>query len=117
MPDHEKLNYLEFPASDLESTKQFFTEVFNWKFTDYGPEYTSFDNQGLEGGFYQSDKFSRSENGSALAIFYSNDLQSTLDKIEKAGGEIIQPVFNFPGGKRFHFTEPSGNEFAVWSEQ
>jgi len=113
---HEKMNYVEFPARDLAATKAFFESVFGWSFTDYGSEYTAFENQGLDGGFFQADLASSTENGAALIVFYSNQLEATLAKIEKAGGSIIKPIFSFPGGRRFHFTEPSGNEFAVWSE-
>ena len=113
---HEKINYVELPAKDLAATKAFFQSVFGWSFVDYGPEYTAFSDQGLDGGFFQSDLASSSEKGAALIIFYSNQLEATLAKVEKAGGSIVKPIFSFPGGRRFHFTEPSGNEFAVWSE-
>ena len=116
MNQHEKINYVEFPAKDLAGTKTFFQSVFGWSFVDYGPEYTAFSDQGLDGGFFQSDLASSSEKGAALIIFYSNQLEATLAKVEKAGGSIVKPIFSFPGGRRFHFTEPSGNEFAVWSE-
>ena len=113
---HEKMNYIEFPAKDLAGTKDFFESAFGWSFVDYGPEYTAFSDQGLDGGFFQSDLASSSEKGAALIIFYSNQLEATLAKVEKAGGVIVKPIYSFPGGRRFHFTEPSGNEFAVWSE-
>jgi len=113
---HEKINYVELPAKDLLATKAFFQSVFGWSFVDYGPEYTAFSDQGLDGGFFQSDLASSSEKGAALIIFYSNQLEATLAKVEKAGGVIVKPIYSFPGGRRFHFTEPSGNEFAVWSE-
>ncbi|EGR0395081.1 VOC family protein [Vibrio vulnificus] len=113
MNQHEKLNYVEFAAKDLESTKAFFSKVFGWEFVDYGPEYAAFSNEGLDGGFERS---SRTESGGALLVFYSSDIEATLDKVVKNGGEIIRPIFEFPGGCRFHFVEPSGNEFAVWSE-
>jgi len=116
MSTHEKIDYVEFPAKDLKSTKQFFTKVFGWKFTDYGPEYCDFSNEGINGGFYKSDKKATTETGSALVIFYSKDLEATQKKVEDAGGNIVKEIFSFPGGRRFHFTEPSGNEFAVWSE-
>ena len=116
MNQHEKMNYVEFPAKDLTATKAFFESVFGWSFTDYGPDYTAFEGQGLDGGFFQSDLTSSTEKGAALIVFYSGQLETTLAKIEKAGGSIIKPIFSFPGGRRFHFTEPSGNEFAVWSE-
>lgn len=116
MNEHEKINYVEFPAKDIEAVKTFFRTVFGWKFTDYGPEYTAFSNEGLEGGFYKSGLSSTTENGSSLIVFYSNNLEQTKAKIESAGGVIIKPVFSFPGGRRFHFTDPNGNEYAVWSD-
>jgi hypothetical protein len=116
MSTHEKLNYVEFPARDLEATKAFFEQVFGWSFVDYGPTYTAFSDQGLDGGFYKSERKSTTEQGAALLVFYSETLEETLDKVTRAGGTIIKPIFSFPGGRRFHFTEPSGNEFAVWSE-
>ncbi len=93
MPAHEKLNYVEFPAQDLAQTRTFFQQVFNWQFSDYGPEYTAFDNQGLEGGFYQSPLAASTNNGSALLVFYSEQLEQTQEKIKTAGGEIIKPIF------------------------
>ena len=113
---HEKMNYVELPAKDLAGTKAFFESVFGWSFVDYGPEYTAFENQGLDGGFFQSDLAASTEKGAALIVFYSNQLEATLAKVEKAGGSILRPIYSFPGGRRFHFTEPSGNEFAVWGE-
>jgi predicted enzyme related to lactoylglutathione lyase len=113
---HEKMNYVELPAKDLAATKAFFQSVFGWSFTDYGPEYTAFEDQGLDGGFFQSDLASSTEKGAALIVFYSDQLEVTLVKVQKAGGSILKPIYSFPGGRRFHFTEPSGNEFAVWGE-
>lgn len=117
MSNQEKINYIELPAIDIPATKAFFEEVFNWTFTDYGDEYTAFTEERLEGGFYQSDKKSSTENGAALIIFYTDDLEASERKIRKAGGRIIKPIFSFPGGRRFHFTEPSGNELSVWSDK
>jgi predicted enzyme related to lactoylglutathione lyase len=116
MNEHEKINYVEFPAKDIAATKNFFSSVFGWQFTDYGPEYTAFSNAGLEGGFYKADLNASSEKGGALIVFYSEALESTQAKIEGAGGSIIKPIFSFPGGRRFHFTDPNGNEYAVWSD-
>lgn len=113
---HEKLNYVEFPAKDLEATKEFFQTVFDWKFTDYGPEYTAFANAGLNGGFFKADLHSSTQNGAALLVFYSKNLENTLVKVTNAGGTLVRSTFSFPGGRRFHFAEPSGNEFAVWSD-
>jgi len=117
MNDHEKINYVEFPASDLSATKSFFEAVFRWTFQDFGPDYTAFSNAGLEGGFFRSDHCSKTESGSALIVFYSDRLEDTKRKIEVAGGTIVKAIFSFPGGRRFHFVEPSGNEFAVWSDK
>ena len=116
MNEHEKINYVEFPARDIEATKTFFIKAFGWSFVDYGPEYTAFSNEGLDGGFFKSDLAASTENGSALIVFYSQDLETTQSKIESAGGSIIKPIFSFPGGRRFHFEDPSDNEFAVWSD-
>lgn len=113
---HGKLNYVEYAAVDLQSTKAFFENAFGWSFVDYGPEYSAFSGQGLDGGFFQAPMCSSTAHGAALLVFYSNNLEDTLLKVSAAGGEIIKPIFTFPGGRRFHFTEPSGNEFAVWSD-
>ena len=116
MNEHEKINYVEFPAKDIEATKAFFKEVFDWSFEDFGPEYTAFSNEGLDGGFYKSELNASTENGSALIVFYSKELEKTQSKIMDAGGEIVKSIFSFPGGRRFHFGDPNGNEYAVWSD-
>jgi len=117
MNKHEKINYVEFSAKDLDATKAFFAKVFGWTFVDYGPDYTAFSDQGLDGGFFRSQLSASTENGSALVVFYSESLEETLTKVETAGGVIVKPIFSFPGGRRFQFLEPSGNEFAVWSDR
>lgn len=111
------INYLEMPASDLNETKQFFSTVFGWAFIDYGPEYMAIANAGIDGGFFKSDKASTTRNGSVLVVLYSSELETTLAKVQAAGGQVIQDIFAFPGGRRFHFTDPNGNEYAVWSEK
>ena len=116
MPEHEKINYVEFPARDLSATKAFFEAAFGWSFVDYGPTYTAFSDEGLDGGFYESDRAASTEHGSALVVFYSARLEETQRNVERAGGRIVKPIFSFPGGRRFHFADPSGNEFAVWSD-
>ena len=117
MNKHEKINYVEFPAKDLQATRMFFTQVFGWSFQDFGPDYIAASGQGIDAGFYKADLSSSTSNGAALIVFYSQAIEATQDKIIKAGGVIIKPIFAFPGGRRFHFTEPSGNEFAVWSDK
>ena len=116
MSQYEKLNYVEFPAKNIPATKLFFEKAFGWSFEDFGPDYTAFSDQGIDGGFYQSDLTSTAENGSALLVLLSNNLERSQFNVELAGGEITKPIFSFPGGRRFHFIEPSGNEFAVWSK-
>lgn len=116
MKEHEKINYIEFSTRHISKTKEFFTAVFKWDFTDYGDVYTAFSNEGIDGGFYKDDNKPVNKGGCALVVFYSNHLGETQKKIEDAGGEIVKAIFEFPGGKRFHFSEPGGNEFAVWSD-
>jgi hypothetical protein len=116
MNNHKKINYLEFPATDIEATKTFFTDVFAWSFVDYGPDYVAFSDAGIEGGFAKSDIAATTANGSVLVVLYSKQLKQTQSDIETAGGLIIKPIYSFPGGYRFHFTDPNGNEFSVWSE-
>jgi predicted enzyme related to lactoylglutathione lyase len=117
MTEHEKLTYVEFPSRSLPKTKAFFEEVFGWSFKDYGPDYCSFSDQGLDGGFFKSELSSSTGNGAALLVFYSRDLEGTLGKVLKAGGKLTKPIFAFPGGRRFHFSEPGGNELGVWSDK
>jgi hypothetical protein len=113
---NNKINYIEIPAKDIKATKVFFSKVFGWSFVDYGPDYCSFGGQGVDGGFFKSDLVVSTKNGSPLIVLYNNSLETTLEIIEKAGGQIVKPIFSFPGGRRFHFSDPNGNEFAVWSE-
>lgn len=113
---HNKINYIEFAAHDLEKTKAFFNRVFGWEFTDYGLEYTAFESRGIDCGFYKADLKSTTASGGALVVFYSENLEETERKIKNAGGIIAKEIFSFPGGRRFHFVEPSGNEIAVWSD-
>ncbi len=112
-----KIDYVEFPSRDLESSKRFFSQVFGWEFVDYGPDYVAFTKAGLEGGFYRAELETSTRHGSALVVIYSDNLQATQNDIEAAGGEIVKAIFSFPGGRRFHFSDPNGNEYAVWSDQ
>ena len=116
MPNHEKIDYVELPSRDLAATKRFFAQVFGWEFVDYGPGYVAFSGAGLDGGFHASEQVASTDSGSALVVFYSDALEDTLAKVVAAGGEVVKPVFDFPGGRRFHFVEPGGSEFAVWAE-
>lgn len=116
MSDHHHINYVELAASDLAQTKVFFNDVFGWSFTDYGPDYTTFSQSGLEGGFYRAELSGLQSQGSALVVLYSDNLEQTQVAVEQAGGTIAKAIFDFPGGRRFHFIEPSGNELAVWTK-
>lgn len=111
---NNQINYVEFKTNNLITVKQFYQQAFGWTFTDYGPTYTAFEKGGLEGGFELTTEVI--VNG-ALVILYHSDLETCLQTVEKAGGEISKPIFSFPGGRRFHFKDPSGNELAVWSDQ
>ncbi|WP_207425807.1 VOC family protein [Pedobacter sp. SYSU D00535] len=108
------INYVEFRAGDLQEIKIFYKKAFDWNFIDYGPNYIAFSESGLEGGFEQSGE--HVVNG-ALVILYHEDLILVRDKILQAGGRISKEIFAFPGGRRFHFLDPSGNELAVWSDK
>jgi len=114
MSRNEKLNYVEFPAKDIMATKQFFEQAFGWTFEDFGPDYTAFSDQGIDGGFYRSQLTATTTQGTALLVLLSENLAQTQANVEAAGGNISQAIFSFPGGRRFHFIEPSGNELAVW---
>lgn len=117
MSRHEKIDYVEFAAEDMAATKAFFTAVFGWAFTDYGEDYADSPDGGIMTGFFKAPLKSTSATGGALLTFYSADLEATQAKVEAAGGQVIKPIFPFPGGRRFQFLEPSGNECAVWSDQ
>jgi predicted enzyme related to lactoylglutathione lyase len=106
------IDYIEFPATDLSATKAFYEKVFGWEFVDYGPEYTSFKDGRLAGGF----KKGQSVREGALIVIYVEDLPAAEQRVKAAGGKITTETFSFPGGSRFHFTDPNGNELAVWHE-
>ena len=108
------INYVEFKAHDLEKIKEFYQQAFSWVFTDYGPTYVAFDESGLQGGFELTEE--PIVNGT-LVVLYHEDLKESISNIKEAGGKISVDIFSFPGGKRFHFVDPSGNELAVWSDK
>jgi len=108
------INFVEFKAKDLEKIKKFYNKSFDWTFTDYGPTYTAFSDSGLEGGFEKTEY--EIMNG-ALVVLYHTNLDLIKNKIIKSGGEISKDIFSFPGGRRFHFIDPAGNELAVWSDK
>ena len=106
------IQYIELQSVDFEATKKFYAEAFEWTFTDWGDEYISFENAGTDGGFSKVDETS---GGGALVILFHHDLEKALENVTKAGAVISKNIFSFPGGRRFHFLDPSGNELAIWS--
>jgi predicted enzyme related to lactoylglutathione lyase len=114
MSSHHQISYLEFTAGDLQQVKKFYSEAFAWKFTDYGPEYVAFNDGSLDGGFAMGEALPIT---APLAILYSENLEESLNTVKSCGGVITKSIFAFPGGRRFHFTDPGGNELAIWSDK
>lgn len=108
---HQQVQYIEFLSKDVQQAAAFYNKSFGWKFTDYGPDYSSFEGDYVDGGFTTGEPV----NGTVLVILYSNDLVATKQQVIDAGGAIVKDIFEFPGGKRFHFTDKDGYELAVWS--
>lgn len=117
MPVDRRINYVELPASDLEAVKAFYAEAFGWAFTDYGPDYVAFNDGAFDGGFFRAPLSSNTANGAALVVLHADDLEAMLDAVTAAGGRVLKPIFAFPGGRRFHFADPAGNELAIWSDR
>lgn len=111
--NNNHINYIEFKGTDLKAIEEFYTAVFDWKFTWYGEGYIAFENSGVLGGFMKTDQ--PIVNG-VLVVLYHQQIETVLAKVKAHGGVVTQDIFSFPGGKRFQFTDPSGNELAVWSE-
>jgi len=107
------INYIEFNVADIARTKEFYDKAFGWTFTDYGPGYCEFSDGHMKGGFNAGGPVTL---GGPLVVLYGADLTNVLDGVVAAGGQVVKPIFDFPGGKRFHFTDPDGYELAVWSE-
>jgi predicted enzyme related to lactoylglutathione lyase len=112
MREDGKIDYVELPGADLPATKAFYRGAFGWTFIDYGPTYAAF-SEGLDGGF-QADATEQA--GKPIVVLYAQDLKAMLAKVRAGGGVVVRPIYSFPGGRRFHFRDPSGNELAVWSE-
>lgn len=109
-----RIDYVEFSARDIPRTKGFYSAIFGWKFEDYGPEYTSFHDGRIAGGF---DASPGAKTGGALVVIYTNDIEAMQRKVIEAGGKIVKPIFEFPGGRRFHFADPNGHELAIWTDK
>jgi predicted enzyme related to lactoylglutathione lyase len=116
--NHHKIHYIELTAADMARAKQFDSTVFGWQFKDWGPEYIDFapESGGIAGGFRLRKPEETSGSAAPLIVLYSKDLKATETAIVAAGGAIVVPTFEFPGGRRFHFSDGVGNVLAVWSE-
>jgi uncharacterized protein len=113
---HHEIDYIEFGVTDMAQSKRFYAEAFGWEFNDYGPGYAGI--QKRQGGEIGGLRLQSSVTaGGPLVILYSDDLGTSVAKVREAGGRITQEIFEFPGGRRFHFNDPSGNELAVWSDK
>jgi hypothetical protein len=110
---HHAIDYIEFVVTDMAQAKRFYEAAFGWRFNDYGPDYAGIQKQGGEAGGLRLE--AEVSTGGPLVILYSNNLDTTLTRVREAGGRITKEPFGFPGGRRFHFLDPSGNELAVWS--
>ncbi|MEY2881036.1 MAG: hypothetical protein RLZZ15_3416 [Verrucomicrobiota bacterium] len=113
--NHLRLDYVEFATRDLAATKKFLADAFGWTLTDYGPDYASFADGRLTGGLVADPAAPAKTN--PLVIIFAADLEAAEARVTSAGGRLTKPAFEFPGGRRFHFTEPSGLELAVWSDR
>ncbi|MEY2562552.1 MAG: uncharacterized protein QOH88_745 [Verrucomicrobiota bacterium] len=110
------IDYIEMPSSDLAATKNFFTQLFGWSFQDYGPDYCAFDDGRTTGGFFSSETTASVAAGSPLIVFHHPELEKMCSEVSRLGGKITRAIFEFPGGRRFHFEPPGGGEFAIWGE-
>ena len=115
---HHKINYIEFSSPDVARAKAFYSSVFGWTFQDWGPDYASFNSEsgGIDGGFAKSAASAEAGKSGPLVVLYSANLKATEEAVVKAGGTIVVPPFEFPGGRRFHFSDGAGNVLAAWSE-
>lgn len=113
---NNSINYIELPLREKSATIAFYEKAFGWVFTDWGPGYISFSGAGVEGGFNAEAEPSPSGQG-VLVILYAMDLEKSEMAVKQAGGTIAKPAYGFPGGRRFHFLDPNGNELAIWSER
>lgn len=116
----QRIDYIEFSVGDIGRSRSFYGEAFGWSFKDYGPSYCEFSDGRLTGGFAlggEGNPGGRIKGGGPLIILYAKDLAQTQRQIEQAGGKIVKPAYSFPGGRRFHFTDPDEYELAVWSDK
>lgn len=109
-----RIDYVELPSATAhELTRAFYAKAFGWDFTNYGPTYAATTNGTTDVGLQGDPAEALS---APLPVVKADDLDAALDSVTKAGGIIARAIFAFPGGRRFHFIDPSGSELAVWSE-
>jgi predicted enzyme related to lactoylglutathione lyase len=116
-PDNNnlRLDYVEFATGDIAAAKNFYVAAFGWTFTDYGPDYTSFTDGRLAGGFFTSPDAPTKMN--PMIVIFATDLEDAVARVTRSGGKIVKPSFEFPGGRRFQFTDPTGLELSVWCDR
>ena len=117
MSVHHAIDYIEFSVVDMEKAKTFYSRAFGWSFTDYGPGYVGIQRVQEEGEAGGLSLVAEVETGGPLIVLYSSDLSASLKSVGEAGGEVTKDIFEFPGGRRFEFIDPSGNALAVWSDR
>ena len=115
MSAENRINYIEIPVTDPARARDFFAELFGWTFEEWGDDYISFNDGQLDGGFSRSAAPAPATG--VLVVFYSTDLERDLARVQALGATISQEIFSFPGGRRFHFVDPVGTEYAIWSDR
>lgn len=113
------VDYVEFAARNVPAARRFYAAVFGWTFEDYGPDYTSFHDGRVGGGFFTAPadwQPAAPGSGGPLVVLYAVNLEEAERRVVAVGGRVVRPIFAFPGGRRFHFTDPSGNELAIWGD-
>lgn len=113
MREENRIDYVEIPVTDLKKTREFFSALFGWSFQEWGDEYMSFSDGRLDGGFRRSEQAAPSSG--VLVVFFSENLERDVERVQELGASISEPIFLFPGGRRFHFVDPVGTEYAIWS--
>ena len=115
MRAENRIDYVEIPVTDIKEARDFFAAMFGWEFQEWGDDYVSFNDGSLNGGFRRAVEPASQE--SVLLVFYSADLERDLERVQTLGASISADIFSFPGGRRFHFIDPTGNEYAIWSDR
>ncbi len=112
---HHAIDYVELPVSDLPAARSFYEQAFGWQFNEYGPVYAGIKNPAGDGEVGGLDGTAGPDRSAPLVLLYSDDLDATVAAVKAAGGTVVKDPYEFPGGRRFHFTDPSGTELGVWS--